>query len=96
MTMGYHGDMWPISQGPHDAPPSIGARSDELLREQIEAELANTDIDATGIEVTVSKGVAELGGVVADARAMVVAMEIAQGLLGVERAVNALHVEQKQ
>ncbi|MFO0617665.1 MAG: BON domain-containing protein [Polyangiaceae bacterium] len=94
MTLGYHGDVWPPPRGAEAQGQTVGARSDELLREQLLAELANMEFDASGVNVAVNEGVVELSGVVGDARALRLAVEIATGLLGVEKVVNDLVVEQ--
>lgn len=95
MTMGYHGDVWPRSQHDPAAEPSEEQRSDQLLKEQIEAELADGDVDASGVDVVVHHGKVELNGVVATARDFRVASEIVTDLLGVEKVDNELHVAQK-
>lgn len=95
MTMGYHGDVWPRSE--HDKPlePSDEQRSDQLLKEQIEAELEDGDVDASAVDVVVRHGKVELNGVVPTARDLRVASEIVTDLLGVEKVDNELHVSQK-
>lgn len=96
MTLGYHGDVWP--RAPNDPPlePGEEQRSDRLLKEPIEVELADGDVDTSGLDVAVRHGEVELTGVVTSARDLRVASDIASHLLGVEKLKNDLHVEQRE